>query len=45
MLAFAAAEAADARVLGELDALEAAVPTEAKAAIRTIRERLKRPAK
>ncbi len=37
--------AADARVLGELDALEAAVPAEAKAAIRTIRERLKRPPK
>jgi hypothetical protein len=37
--------AADARVLGELDALEAALPDAAKAAVRTIRERLKRPAK
>ena len=33
--------AADARVLGELDALEAAVPDAAKAAIGTIRARLK----
>ena len=35
-------KAADARVLGELDALEATVPDAAKGAIRTIRERLKR---
>ena len=32
--------AADANVLGELDALEALVPEESKSAIRTIRERL-----
>lgn len=35
-------KAADGRVLGELDALEATVPDAAKSAIRTIRERLKR---
>ena len=35
-------KAADARVLGELDALEATLPDAAKGAIRTIRERLKR---
>lgn len=34
-------KAADARVLGELDALEASAPDEAKGAIRTIRGRLK----
>ena len=35
-------KAADVRVVAELDALEATVPDEAKVAIRTIRERLKR---
>ncbi len=35
-------KAADARVLGELDALEASVPDEAKTAIQTIRGRLKK---
>ena len=35
-------KAADVRVVAELDALEATVPDEAKVAVRTIRERLKR---
>ncbi|MES2920473.1 MAG: hypothetical protein V4819_02945 [Verrucomicrobiota bacterium] len=37
--------AADARVVAELDALEGAATSEGGAAIRTIRERLKKPAK